>query len=177
MNRFIDLDRIQRRLDALWEIGKTNQGGVSRLAYSDEETEAINYILEELSNAYAVTEDSIGNVFATRHPDADRSVYIGSHVDSVYNGGRLDGALGVVAGLEAIEAVHAVGEKPWLPPTFAVFRGGGIGPVWTTHNRKSWSARPVDRGGSYRDRSERHPSMAGNATRRIRTTRFLGADT
>lgn len=123
MNRLIDLDRIQRRLDDLWEIGKTNEGGVSRLAYSDEETEAIEYVLGELPDAYHVREDPIGNIFASRYPEKDRSVFVGSHLDSVFNGGRLDGTLGVVAGLEAIEAVHASDKTPWLPPSLAIFRG------------------------------------------------------
>lgn len=123
MEEFIDIDRIQRRLDRLWDIGKTADGGVSRLAYSDEENEAVSYIVSELPEEYTVREDAIGNVFATYRPDADRSVFVGSHLDSVVNGGRLDGALGVVVALEAIEAVRAAGaEDPWRTPTLAVFR-------------------------------------------------------
>jgi hydantoinase/carbamoylase family amidase len=118
----IDLDRIQRRLDALWEIGKTDDGGVTRLAYSDEETEAIEYICEELDETFDVRSDHLGNVFATRDPDAERSLFLGSHLDSVYNGGRLDGSLGVVVALEAIEAAYDGGE-PEIPPTLVIFRG------------------------------------------------------
>jgi len=118
----IDLDRIQRRLDALWEIGKTDDGGVTRLAYSDEETEAIEYICEELDETFDVRSDHLGNVFATRDPDAERSLFLGSHLDSVYNGGRLDGSLGVVVALEAIEAAYDEGE-PEIPPTLVIFRG------------------------------------------------------
>ena len=118
----IDLERVQRRLDALWEIGKTDDGGVTRLAYSDEETDAIEYICDELHDDFEIRTDHLGNVFATRDPDADRSLFLGSHLDSVYNGGRLDGALGVVVALEAIETAYAEGE-PSVPPTLVIFRG------------------------------------------------------
>jgi hydantoinase/carbamoylase family amidase len=117
----IELDRIQRRLDALWEIGRTDSGGVTRLAYSDEETAAIEYICEELNDDFKIKRDQVGNVFASREPDADRSLFVGSHLDSVHNGGRLDGALGVVVALEAIQAAYDAGDPP-VPPTLAIFR-------------------------------------------------------
>ncbi len=118
----IDLERIQRRLDTLWDIGKTDDGGVTRLAYSDEETEAIEYVCGELDDDFDIRTDHLGNVFATRNPDAERSLFLGSHLDSVYNGGRLDGALGVVVALEAIQTAYAVGD-PEVPPTLVIFRG------------------------------------------------------
>lgn len=122
MDRFIDTDRMRRRLDSLWEIGKTNQGGVTRLAYSDEETAAIEYVLDELPDAYHVTRDPIGNVFATWDPASDRSLIVGSHLDTVFNGGRLDGTVGIVGGMEAIEAVRSAEDDPPAVPTLAIFR-------------------------------------------------------
>ncbi len=118
----IDLDRIQRRLDALWDIGKTDDGGVTRLAYSDEETTAIDYVCDELDDEFDIRTDHLGNVFASRDPDSERSLYLGSHLDSVFNGGRLDGTLGVVVALEAIETTYAEGD-PDVPPTLVIFRG------------------------------------------------------
>lgn len=118
----VELDRIERRLDALWDIGKTTDGGVTRTAYSPEEDEAIEYILDELPNEYAVETDAIGNVFATREPHVAQSVFVGSHLDSVFNGGRLDGTLGVVVALEAMEAVDAADDDPTYPPTLTIFR-------------------------------------------------------
>jgi hydantoinase/carbamoylase family amidase len=117
----VDIDRIQRRLDAVWEIGRADDGGVTRLAYSDEETAAIEYVRGELDDAVDVRTDHIGNVFATREPDADRTLLLGSHLDSVFDGGRLDGALGVIVALEAIETAYKIG-TPAVPPTLAVFR-------------------------------------------------------
>lgn len=118
----IDIDRIERRLDAIWDVGRTDQGGVTRLAYSPEETEAIEFVVDELDDRFAVETDPIGNVFATTDPDAEASTYLGSHLDTVFNGGRLDGALGVVAGLEAIEVALAATDELPVPPTLCIFR-------------------------------------------------------
>ena len=118
----IDVDRIERRLDAIWEIGRTERGGVTRLAYSPEESAAIEFVLGELDDRFSVEEDTIGNVFARTDPDAATSLVLGSHLDSVYNGGRLDGVLGVVAALEAIEAALDADVDPPAPPTLAIFR-------------------------------------------------------
>jgi len=118
----IDIDRIQRRLEELSEIGGTSEGGVTRPAYSQEENEAFEYVLNELDDEYTIREDSIGNVFATREPDAEKSIFTGSHLDSVFNGGYLDGALGVVTSLEAINAVYEADVDAKYPPTLAIFR-------------------------------------------------------
>lgn len=118
----INVDRIGRRLDDLEAIGQTSEGGVTRLAYTEEENEGHEYILNQLPDDYKVTIDSIGNIFATRDPDSDHSTLTGSHLDSVQNAGRLDGTLGVVISLEAVEAFHRVVENPELPPTLVIFR-------------------------------------------------------
>ena len=118
----INVDRIEQRLNDLWEIGRTSAGGVSRLAYSEAENEAHEYLRAELPEEYHVTIDPVGNLFATRFPDAPSTVLTGSHLDSVHNAGRLDGTLGTVISLEAIEAVHTLVEEPDCPPTLAVFR-------------------------------------------------------
>lgn len=117
----IDLERVERRLNDIEAINRTEDGGVTRLAYSDEETAAIDYVLDELDDRFEVYTDSIGNVFATADSDASESLYLGSHLDSVYNGGRLDGALGVVVALEAIEVADKAGSQA-LPPTLTIFR-------------------------------------------------------
>ena len=122
LTEVIDIDRVQRRLDELAEIGETDAGGVTRLAYTNEENAAFDYVREELPDEYVVREDAIGNLFATREPDADQSIYLGSHLDSVYNGGRLDGALGVVVAMEAIESAYRVGDPP-VAPTLVLLRG------------------------------------------------------
>lgn len=118
----VDIDRINRRLDELSEIGKTSRGGITRLAYSEQENEAIDYVLDELDDEYAVEVDSTGNVFATREPDASLSIYTGSHLDTVFNGGPLDGSLGILVSLEAIDALYEADIDVQYPPTLTIFR-------------------------------------------------------
>jgi hydantoinase/carbamoylase family amidase len=118
----VDVDRIQRRLTELGEIGETEEGGVTCLAYSEAENEAFAYLRGEIPDAYDVATDPMGNVFATPAPDAERSLYMGSHLDTVRNGGRFDGRMGVVMALEAIQAVDELDEEPSIAPTLAVFR-------------------------------------------------------
>lgn len=103
-------------------IGNTDRGGVTRLAYSEEESAAIEYVFGELDEGFDVRIDSIGNVFVPIDAAAERSLYIGSHLDSVFNGGRLDGALGVVTALEAIKATLDSDEELGVAPTLTIFR-------------------------------------------------------
>ncbi|WP_129116338.1 Zn-dependent hydrolase [Halegenticoccus tardaugens] len=119
----VSLDRITRRLDELLDIGRTEDGGVTRLAYSDAETRAFEYVQSELPTTYDVQIDSIGNFFASVSHEADQTTLIGSHLDSVFNGGRLDGALGVVVAMEALDVLSEIDASPRHPPTLAVFRG------------------------------------------------------
>ncbi|WP_206536703.1 Zn-dependent hydrolase [Halococcus thailandensis] len=118
-----DIDRVQRRLNQIWEIGKTDSSGVTRLAYTSEENVVFDYLRDELPREFDVWTDSVGNLFATPWPEAENSLYIGSHLDSVINGGRLDGVLGVITALEAIQTLHESSCQPPNPPTLAVFRG------------------------------------------------------
>lgn len=119
----VDEERLQRRLDGFADIGRTDDDGVTRLAYSDEETAAFDYLRSELPSFLDVRIDSIGNLFASDDHNADETVLVGSHLDSVFDGGRLDGVLGVVVALEAIEVLAETGRDPDRSLTLAVFRG------------------------------------------------------
>lgn len=119
----VDEERLQRRLDEFAEIGATDDGGVTRLAYSDTETEAFDHLRAMLPDYLDVWTDSIGNLYASSDPTADQTTLVGSHLDSVFNGGRLDGVLGVVVALEAIQTLEATESEPTRTPTLAVFRG------------------------------------------------------
>ena len=99
------------KLASLNKFGKTNNG-ISRLAYTDEERSAKQFFIEECKAlGMMVKVDSVGNVIA-RHSGFDNSlpaVAIGSHIDTVYSGGRFDGALGVVAGIEIVRSLKEKG--------------------------------------------------------------------
>jgi acetylornithine deacetylase/succinyl-diaminopimelate desuccinylase-like protein len=102
--------RIFERLDALYAIG--GGPGANRIGYSAEEDAA-----HELAEAWLreagleVTVDESGNLIGRRAGEDPQlpEVWTGSHLDSVPQGGRYDGALGVVAGIEALERL---GRRP-----------------------------------------------------------------
>ncbi len=96
--------RVLERLDALYAIGGS-QLGASRTAYTELEDEAHGLVsgwMEE--GGLEVEVDPAGNLYGRLRGRRSEwpEVWTGSHVDSVPSGGRFDGALGVVAGLEAV---------------------------------------------------------------------------
>jgi N-carbamoyl-L-amino-acid hydrolase len=108
----IDGERFRRRFDAFSEIGATEAGGVNRPALSDANREARDTVVEWFREAgLTVTVDEMGNLFGRRagRDDERDPVVVGSHVDSQYNGGRFDGVVGVLGGLEVIEAFNDAG--------------------------------------------------------------------
>jgi allantoate deiminase len=87
--------RISERLDALYALG-------DKIGYSAEEDEAHRLARGWMEEAgLAVDVDDAGNLVGRGGTDAD--VWAGSHLDSVPGGGKFDGMLGVVAGIEAVE--------------------------------------------------------------------------
>ena len=93
------MSRVLERLDELYAIGATRVGG------SPEEDAAHELAARWLQQAgFTVDADAAGNLFGRR---GDAPVWSGSHLDSVPNGGRFDGALGVVAAIEAAEQTDA----------------------------------------------------------------------
>ena len=114
----IDEDRLWRRHMALAEIGATGKGGVNRQALSAEEARA-RALLAEWAGAlgYRVLVDGIANLFIRREgaDPALAPVLTGSHIDSQPTGGKFDGAYGVLAGLEALQALDAAGVETARP--------------------------------------------------------------
>src|SRR5215210_7920632 len=130
--------RLWRRLSDLAEIGKQESGGVTRLSFTEEERAAKDLVASYMEEAgLAVREDTAGNLFGRREgkdPDAP-AVLVGSHVDSVYDGGNFDGSLGVLAGIEvaqtmqegSIETDHPVEVVAFTDEEGARFSFGMIG--------------------------------------------------
>lgn len=108
----IQPERLWDALMALAQIGATPGGGVCRLALSDEDRRARELFARWCREAgCSVQVDAVGNIFARRAGrDPTRpAVLTGSHIDSQPNGGRFDGAYGVIAGLEVLRALDAAG--------------------------------------------------------------------
>jgi beta-ureidopropionase / N-carbamoyl-L-amino-acid hydrolase len=113
-----DRDRLWDRLAELARVGATPDGGVGRLALTDEDRAG-----RELVSAWAAElglherADRIGNLFWRRPGEVrDRAaVMAGSHLDTVPDGGRFDGAFGVLAALEAVQTLAEAGTRTAAP--------------------------------------------------------------
>lgn len=108
----IDVDRLVRRIEALGEIGAIEgTTGCARLALTDEDRAGRDLVLTWMTDlGLDIRMDGIGNVVATMPHHTDLApVMTGSHIDTVATGGRYDGNLGVLAGLEVIETVLTAG--------------------------------------------------------------------
>jgi N-carbamoyl-L-amino-acid hydrolase len=108
----IDGKRLWDSLMEMAEIGATPKGGVRRLALGEVDRQGRDRFRAMCAQAgLAVRVDAMGNMFA-RRPGRDPSrlpVLFGSHLDSQPSGGKFDGALGVMAGLEVIRTLDELG--------------------------------------------------------------------
>ncbi|ANF56903.1 M20 family metallo-hydrolase [Halotalea alkalilenta] len=116
----IDSQRLWSSLMEMAEIGKTPGGGSGRLALSESDGVGRRQLIEWAEAlGCSVTIDEIGNLFIRREgkrPELD-PVAFGSHLDTQPLGGRFDGVLGVLAGLEVLRTLDAAGivtERPLL---------------------------------------------------------------
>ena len=120
----IDGGRLMGRLDELAQIGAIEgTQGNCRLALTDEDRAGRDLVCTWMADlGLEITIDGLGNVVACTEPGrvAD-SVMMGSHIDTVATGGRYDGNLGVLGGLEVIESVLASGRMPARPLSVAYF--------------------------------------------------------
>lgn len=104
----INGDRLMRRLMELAEVGAIDGGGVCRLALTDADRAGRDLVVRWMRDlGLTVTIDKIGNVVGTRAGTSNlKPVMIGSHIDTVRTGGKYDGNLGVLGGLEVIETLN-----------------------------------------------------------------------
>lgn len=118
----IDIDRLERRLADLAAIGAIEgTAGCARLALTDEDRDGRDLVVTWMRDlGLSVEIDGIGNVIATM-PGDGAPVMCGSHIDTVRTGGRYDGNLGVLAGLEVIETVQTAGVDLARPLAVAFF--------------------------------------------------------
>jgi beta-ureidopropionase / N-carbamoyl-L-amino-acid hydrolase len=102
----VNRERLLADLNALSKIGGLANGGVDRLAWSDADMAGRRWFADRLREAGLEPHtDSALNVFGRVRGSRGPFLLIGSHLDSVPNGGRLDGAYGVVAALEVLRTL------------------------------------------------------------------------
>lgn len=113
----IDGGLIEQRLDELYAIGAEPGGGVYRPLYGAAWAAAVERVERWMQDAHLKTRrDAVGNVWGrSEGTERGKSIVTGSHIDTVRHGGRLDGALGIVAGLTAVEALLSENGKPKRP--------------------------------------------------------------
>lgn len=105
----------ERLFRQLAEHTRDSRGGITRPSYGEGEQWAHDFLAEQArAMSLEVARDAALNTYMTLpggNPDA-HGIIIGSHLDSVAQGGNFDGAAGVVAGLTALHALRALGMKP-----------------------------------------------------------------
>ena len=111
-------DRLWDALMEMAKIGPGVAGGNNRQALTDEDSDARHLFKRWCEEAkMTVSVDKMGTMFATREgtdPDA-LPVYVGSHLDTQPTGGKYDGILGVLAGLEIVRTLNETGIKTKHP--------------------------------------------------------------
>src|SRR5947209_7067566 len=119
----IDRRRLEQSIEDLGRIGQTPRGGLTRLALTDEDKRGRDWMVARMREAgLSVTVDQMGNIFGQRAGEAALPpVIMGSHVDSVPTGGRYDGQLGVLCGLEVIRTLNDEQIRTRHPVTLAIF--------------------------------------------------------
>ncbi|MFB3164343.1 Zn-dependent hydrolase [Neobacillus sp. 179-J 1A1 HS] len=119
----INGERLKNELERFARFGRTDNNGVTRLALSEEDRSARDFFrscCEELGLTVRV--DDMGCMYATLEGARNLPpILIGSHLDSVKKGGRFDGVLGVLAGLEVVRTLVENNIKPQIPITLVNF--------------------------------------------------------
>jgi len=115
MDMKIKLERLRADIEALAKFGRDPRGGISRPSFSQADFEAQAWLKEKICEAgLCYRRDGAGNTFGRLGTDG-RAVLVGSHIDTVINGGAFDGTIGVLAGLECLRRIKEIGRPPAKP--------------------------------------------------------------
>ncbi|NRB20989.1 MAG: hydantoinase/carbamoylase family amidase [Rhodobacteraceae bacterium] len=173
----VNAERFLADLHKLRSFGAAGSGkGVVRRAYSEADIAARAWLASRMTEAgLEVHYDPIGNLFGL---GGDRSVLVGSHSDSQPEGGWLDGALGVIAGLEIARAAKEAGAAPVSVVSFQDEEGRfGVttgSDVWSGHlSLQQADDLTDDDGVTLRQARARMADLAGDFLPHERFTGFL----
>jgi N-carbamoyl-L-amino-acid hydrolase len=114
----VDGDRLWATIMETAKIGGTPKGGICRLTLTDLDREVRHWFADAcIAAGCTVTVDEVGNMFA-RRPGKDPSlppIAMGSHLDTQPTGGKYDGVIGVLAGLEVLRSLNDSGYETNAP--------------------------------------------------------------
>lgn len=121
----IHKDRLLHDLNAVSRIGLGEGGSVTRLAFSVHELRSRQLLVHLMHQAgLDVRVDAVGNIFGRLPAGQDApAVLAGSHLDSVVQGGRYDGPVGVIGALEAVRTIKESGLRLPVPLESVCFVG------------------------------------------------------
>jgi N-carbamoyl-L-amino-acid hydrolase len=111
-NLSVDGDRLWHTIEASSAIGRGPNGGLRRLTLTDDDKEMRDLLARwAAESGFSVRVDQLGNMFLRREGQQPElpSVLIGSHLDTQAAGGRFDGILGVLGGLEVLRTLNDAG--------------------------------------------------------------------
>lgn len=103
-----DINRMEEKIKTFAKFGDAGHGGITRYSLSPESIQARDEFVKRMTAIGAIIEtDDLANMYATI-PGSDpngKRIVMGSHCDSVKNGGNYDGILGVMSAMEVLETV------------------------------------------------------------------------
>lgn len=106
-----NFERIKSDIETLATFNETPGNGVTRSSYTKEDREARNYLISEMEKlGLTIWEDGFSTLFGRREGNLKDApvIMIGSHYDSVVNGGKFDGTAGVVSALETMRVLNEI---------------------------------------------------------------------
>ncbi len=119
-----NLNRIMETIGCLAAFNDTPGDGITRFSFGEQDRKARAYITEILEGlGMQVTVDAVGNMRA-RYEGSDPKLaplWVGSHIDSVRNGGQYDGIVGVVGAMETVRVMHENGYRGRRPVEVVIF--------------------------------------------------------
>ena len=156
---FLDGELLLADLETLGQIGRVPAGGLLRIAFGAADWEGRRWVAQQMRElGLAVESDAAGNTIG-RYPGQEKlpAIAIGSHTDTVPGGGVYDGALGVLAGLACLRALHAANQRLRHPVELinftaeeATMAGGTLGSYALTGllnphivEQPAWDGQPV----------------------------------
>lgn len=104
----VNIDRLREDIQSLAEVGRREDHGIYRMAFTDQDMAGRDWLRRRIEAAgIEYHRDGAANVFGRVNANPSRpNVLVGSHLDTVPAAGHLDGALGVLAGLECIRRIR-----------------------------------------------------------------------